>query len=49
MKRRTVKKRNMVVVALVSRGGAGAGPHKSDKRKNRQPKHRKDWRKDADQ
>lgn len=39
----------MVVVALIARGGAGSGPHKTDKRKNRKPKHRKDWRKDEDQ
>lgn len=49
MKRRVVKKRNMVVVSLIARGGAGAGPHKTDKRKNRKPKHKKDWRKDEDQ
>lgn len=44
MKRRSVKKRNMVVVSMITRGGAGAGPHKSDKRKNRNPKHKKDLR-----
>lgn len=49
MTRRKIKKRNMVVVSMISRGGAGAGPHKSDKRKNRKVKHKKDWRKDEDQ
>jgi hypothetical protein len=49
VKRRVVKKRNMVVVSMIARSGAGAGPHKTDKRKNRKPKHRKDWRKDEDQ
>lgn len=48
MKRRTVKKRNMVVVASIARGGAGAGLHR-DKRRNRHPKHKRDWRKDENQ
>jgi hypothetical protein len=49
VKRRVVKKRNIVVVSMIARGGAGSGYHKSDKRKNRKPKHKKDWRKDEDQ
>lgn len=48
-KMKGLKKRNMVVVAMVARGGAGAGPHRTDKRKNRHPKHKKDIRrKDED-
>jgi len=36
-----VKKRNLVVQGLILRQGAGSGSHKSDKRKNRHPKHKK--------
>ena len=39
--KRKVKKRNPVVLALIQRQGAGAGYHKSDKRKDRHPRHKK--------
>ncbi len=39
--KRKVKKRNPVVIAMIQRQGSGSGYHKTDKRKNRHPKHKK--------
>jgi hypothetical protein len=40
------KQRNMVVVGLIERAGAGAGPH-SKRGYCRKVKHKKDWRQDG--
>ena len=40
------KQRNMVVLGLIERAGAGAGPH-SKRGYSRKTKHKKDWRSDS--
>ena len=40
------KQRNMVVLGLIERAGAGAGPH-SKRGYNRKVKHKKSWSRDT--